>query len=747
MILRILFIKLLSDGNFEYIGRIDNLIKIRGIRVAPEEIEKFLSKYRKINECLVIKESNKKEEYLTAYYTSNTVIKPSDLYAYLINYLPKSIIPSYFVRLNEMPLTSNGKIDRKALISGRYIFNNKVSINEVPKTDLEIILLKIWQEILGIKRISLEDNFFSLGGHSLKIINVINRIKQELNIDISVKDFFRFSTISSLAKFIENNHFKNNLRLENQILIKENNKLIKGGIPFTNIKDYLLENKINSSRQLEIIKNQNIHPEILKETLLELPKLYPKLDLTILFRKKNTAIPVSKNEFKIAIIDAGKGHSEIKFIRDKLSIDGKLFTNILKNFQDLYNLKLIGKDYKKINSSLNKASFYVPQYSYPFYFDCWPATILAKIQWETDSFFYKSLLPALNFASLPNYYILDDKIKWTRPRNSQFLGYRDAISALGINYKILELKNQKEAFNYYNKMNQDNKPLLLFGSTYNLFFTENYKNKEFIAAELTRRNPLLSNISLFTGSLESDPIIHAVNLNYFGKIPINDFWEYWEGLGSKKEFKKFIKYGKSNNFSSFRTLDIQNIEKIKPFKVEMLYQALSFNVREFYKNKIVKGNKSIGFKKIYFGRQVLEIFKKDIISSFKKKNKSTPDVVILDLIKRLDRSYFFLRDLIQDICRTDKYFIVDLKKINQLIKKWQLIDNILSTEASKKRLDYRFKISRLPNPSFYKFRFLSNSYSKDVIYIFDKILDLQEEIYKSIYNKLKKRKYDKNICI
>ena len=193
----------LPDGNIEFIGRIDNQVKIRGFRVELGEIEATLDQYEKIKETVVLaKEKEKKEKYLVAYITSHQKISASLLREYLGDKLPDYMIPNAFVFLDEFPLTPNGKIDTKALPNPNFETQRE---NEYipPSRETEITLASIWQEILGVKKIGINDNFFSLGGHSLLATQVISRIRNQFNIELPLRNLFEYPTISQLALEID----------------------------------------------------------------------------------------------------------------------------------------------------------------------------------------------------------------------------------------------------------------------------------------------------------------------------------------------------------------------------------------------------------------------------------------------------------------------------------------------------------------------------------------------------------------
>lgn len=192
----------MPDGNLEFLGRIDHQIKIRGFRVELGEIESQLLNHEAIKEAVVVHGKNEKgNSYLCAYMVSDKEVTVSELRSFLSAKLPAYMIPSYFIRLKEMPLTPSGKIDRKALPEPGENMETDTQYVE-PKTQVEELLAKIWSEVLNLDKIGINDNFFELGGDSLSIIQV--QIKAfSYNWGITAQDFYKYQTVKELAAVIE----------------------------------------------------------------------------------------------------------------------------------------------------------------------------------------------------------------------------------------------------------------------------------------------------------------------------------------------------------------------------------------------------------------------------------------------------------------------------------------------------------------------------------------------------------------
>ncbi|NIM11556.1 MAG: amino acid adenylation domain-containing protein [Candidatus Aminicenantes bacterium] len=189
----------LRDANIEFLGRRDSQIKIRGFRVELGEIESRLSSHQAIREALVISKEAKNERYLCAYIVADLELSLPELRRYLARELPDYMIPSYFKFLEKMPLTPNGKVDLKALPEPEIVTPKKYA---APRNKIERKLLEIWSEVLGHSAIGIDDNFFEVGGHSLKATILLSRIHKTLDIKIPLKKIFERVTIRSLSEYL-----------------------------------------------------------------------------------------------------------------------------------------------------------------------------------------------------------------------------------------------------------------------------------------------------------------------------------------------------------------------------------------------------------------------------------------------------------------------------------------------------------------------------------------------------------------
>ncbi|UPK71695.1 amino acid adenylation domain-containing protein [Chitinophaga filiformis] len=188
-----------EEGYLRYYGRGDHQLKIRGYRIEPGEIEHILLQYAGVNHAIVCAFERENEKYLAAYYTSGDNVPEETIQQHLRRFLPDYMVPAYVLRLEEFPLTPNGKVDRSLLPEPE----RKQSQYVAPRNKTEQLLATIWEEVLGVERVGITDNFFALGGHSLKAILVLSRIQKELSLKLELRDLFMLPTLADLYAEIE----------------------------------------------------------------------------------------------------------------------------------------------------------------------------------------------------------------------------------------------------------------------------------------------------------------------------------------------------------------------------------------------------------------------------------------------------------------------------------------------------------------------------------------------------------------
>jgi len=213
----------LSDGNIEYLGRLDNQVKMRGFRIELEEIELALLPHPAVREVVVLaREDVPGDRRLVAYVVPQPQQRPttSDLRCFLQERLPNYMLPSSFMLQEALPLLPNGKLDRRSLPAPDHLQPELAATYVAPRTELEQTIATIWQEVLQVAKVGLYDNFFDLGGHSLLMIQVHSKLRQILNRDLSMIEMFKYPTVNSFAKYLSQEKFDPLSSLE-----KSNNQL------------------------------------------------------------------------------------------------------------------------------------------------------------------------------------------------------------------------------------------------------------------------------------------------------------------------------------------------------------------------------------------------------------------------------------------------------------------------------------------------------------------------------------------
>jgi amino acid adenylation domain-containing protein len=192
----------LPDGSLEFLGRLDQQVKVRGFRIEVEEIEAVLASHEAVQAAVVLaRERVKGVKELVAYVVAaQTTV--SELRAYLKGRLPEYMVPAYFVLLDELPLTPNGKLDRLSLPAPTEIRSQTETAYLAPRNELEKMVAQVWQETLQLDQVGVHDNFFDLGGHSLLMLRIQGKVRTLFNRELSIVEMFRYPTISSLAELL-----------------------------------------------------------------------------------------------------------------------------------------------------------------------------------------------------------------------------------------------------------------------------------------------------------------------------------------------------------------------------------------------------------------------------------------------------------------------------------------------------------------------------------------------------------------
>jgi len=196
----------LSDGNIEYLGRLDHQVKIRGFRIELGEIESVLSQHQAVREAVVmVREDEPGDRRLVAYLVpkQDSIPTVSKLRNLLKSKLPDYMMPSAFVELDAFPLTPNGKVDRKALPVPDHDRSQSEKEYVAPRTPVEEVVAGIWADVLKLDQVNVHDDFFDLGGHSLLATQVISRLRNSLKVDLPLRLLFEQPTVAGLAEQID----------------------------------------------------------------------------------------------------------------------------------------------------------------------------------------------------------------------------------------------------------------------------------------------------------------------------------------------------------------------------------------------------------------------------------------------------------------------------------------------------------------------------------------------------------------
>ncbi|MBG9713648.1 non-ribosomal peptide synthetase [Bacillus cereus] len=250
-------VKVLDDGNIEFIGRMDNQVKIRGYRIELEEVRLGISQYKNINNSIVEVCIDKYgDKNLVAYFIANSNINIVELRDFLESKLPSFMIPSKFIQMDSFPLNKNGKIDKAALLNPYELEQYGEIKRDSLKDPITDNVVSIWMDTLGIPNIGNCDNFFKLGGDSLKAIRVISRINKVFHISLSMHEFFKKPTIQAVV-----NRIKSNKKEEDLIERVENNKL---DFPLSPAQEqmFIMDELQSENPAYNIVSAQKINGEI-----------------------------------------------------------------------------------------------------------------------------------------------------------------------------------------------------------------------------------------------------------------------------------------------------------------------------------------------------------------------------------------------------------------------------------------------------------------------------------------------------
>ncbi|MEG4215637.1 amino acid adenylation domain-containing protein [Microcoleus sp. Pol14C6] len=267
----------LPNGDIEYLGRIDHQVKVRGFRIELGEIEAALGQHPDVAQAVVVvREDVLGDKRLVAYIIANSTqnkhsILIHELRCFLKEKLPEYMVPAAFVTLEALPLTNNGKVDRKALPAPDRDRPELEEAFAAPRTAIEKILAEIWAQVLGLEQVGIDDNFFELGGDSILSIQVISKANQA-GLLLTPKQLFQHQTIAQLATVADTTGIQ---QLEQGLIV--------GEVPLTPIQHWFLEQNLsdphhwNQAVLLEL--QQPLEPALIESVLQELLKHHDALRL------------------------------------------------------------------------------------------------------------------------------------------------------------------------------------------------------------------------------------------------------------------------------------------------------------------------------------------------------------------------------------------------------------------------------------------------------------------------------------
>jgi len=374
--------KFLNFKEIEYFGRADSQVKIRGFRIEFGEIEKTISSYKNIKDVVVTVIDNQSNKILCAYFEENGEVDIQKLRNYLTSTLPEYMIPAHFIKMDKFPLTNNGKVNKKLLPKPEQIVNQNVNLSE-SLSHKEMTLIKIISEILGIETVSMGDNFYYIGGDSIKAIQISSKFK-EAGYQIAINDILSSDTIFNITR-----------RAEKIIEGKNDYGILNGVVTNSPIIDWFFFNKFenqNYYNQSVVIKLSKIYDsESISKAMYKIIKHHDALRINydkeknqlfynnkFLVQKFNvTTVQINnidelsekgknikssfdiKNNLLISICDFRISENQILlFTAHHLVVDGVSWQIILNDFMSLLenpDLKLPGKStaYSKWSKKLS----------------------------------------------------------------------------------------------------------------------------------------------------------------------------------------------------------------------------------------------------------------------------------------------------------------------------------------------------------------------------------------------------------
>ena len=312
--------KWLPDGNIMYLGRCDEQIKIRGFRIEVLEVEHMLQQIRGIKNCAVVaRPDSNGENALFAYFVADETISVKDIRKELGESLPSYMIPSYIMQINEIPVTNNGKLDKRALAKIDIVSDREYI---EPVTEMEKKLCNIFNEILVRKQTGIDEDFFELGGHSISALLLLSRIRMETNKKITMKDIFANPTVEGLCRIISEDG--NSEAAEERLRHAQKKEFYEMSSAQKRMYFLWLKDKESISYNVpQIYKVKgSIDPDRIKDAYYSLVKRHEILRTEFLINEKGE--PVQKISDDV--------NPEFSYIVEEDSSEDKLITDFVKPF-------------------------------------------------------------------------------------------------------------------------------------------------------------------------------------------------------------------------------------------------------------------------------------------------------------------------------------------------------------------------------------------------------------------------------
>ncbi|SFE91411.1 non-ribosomal peptide synthase domain TIGR01720/amino acid adenylation domain-containing protein [Chitinophaga sp. CF118] len=376
------------DGNIEYLGRIDDQVKIRGFRIELGEIESCLQQSGLVSNSVVLaRTGNTGDKQLVGYVVPEAAFSKDAVQSWLKERLPEYMVPALWVPLEEIPLTSNGKVDRKALPepeAGKLLNN----IYEAPQNETQEKLVNIWQELLGAERIGILDNFFELGGDSISIIRVVSKISRVFNKTVKVFEVYKSATILQLGELVDSRTVNHTHNIEVYNTVKDEIEMFR-------------KNALAGLEDADLV--EDIYPmSDIEKGMIYVSQLYPKEalyhDQFVCQIPKTFDAALLKNAYELL----ARKHSILR-TAFRLDTDG----NDLQIVYQSVTPNIPAFDIQSLNG--NEIKIQVEQYleqerGIPFVVDkapLWRATVFYHRDWNLLAFqFHHAILDGWSVASL-----------------------------------------------------------------------------------------------------------------------------------------------------------------------------------------------------------------------------------------------------------------------------------------------------------------------------------------------------------